>query len=320
MGKPIARRPVTSAPISLYLDLVENESADIEAVARAAIAFSRAIKDAAYIFDPSGEVSVKLVSGTESSLSLNSIVEVIKSSTAKEKLKVVLIGVLLGTGAWFTDRTLTFAWEKLLETETVRDAIVEVGDFFGLDLRSDTSSLSDEEIRRIADRVSSMIRSRGSNPHVAEVFKHLDVDPAVKGAGVTTTPMARPKHVVPKERFRGFYESAIEFDGPDSRVRREIVDLRIVSPRLIDDERRWKFIGPDREFGATVEDDQFRSDFVNGQLSIDVKEGIYIQARVRIHEKREGKAWVIKSSSIEHVFSYQQAPYQHRLFSSMEDD
>jgi len=307
---------LAAVPISLYLDLVEGETADLEAVAKAAIAFSRAIKDAAYILDPSGEVQVKLVSGTESSLSLNGLVQMISKSTPKDKIGAVLMSVILGTGIWLTDRTLTFGWESLLATGPVREMIIKAGDAFGLDLRSEVQVLSDEEIQRIAERVASMVRTRGSNPHVSDVYRHLDEDPAIKGAGVSAVPGARPGYIVPKERFRRFYESAIEFDGPDSRIRREIVPLRIVSPRLVDDDRRWKFIGPDREFGATVEDDRFRADFVNGNLEIDVKRGINIRARIRINEKKENGVWAIKGYAIEEVFEYQNSPYQTELFSS----
>ena len=57
---------MADTPISLYLELVPDQKADLEVVARAALAFDAAIKELAYIIDPGMEIKVELESGTES--------------------------------------------------------------------------------------------------------------------------------------------------------------------------------------------------------------------------------------------------------------
>lgn len=56
-------------PINLYLDIEPGQVADIEVVARAALAFSKTIKEVVFVLDPSLEIRVEIASGTPGSLS-----------------------------------------------------------------------------------------------------------------------------------------------------------------------------------------------------------------------------------------------------------
>ena len=71
------------APISLYLDLVPGEKADLEVAARASLAFAEAIKAAAYFLEPGLQVKIELESGSEGNLSLNSILKRLKAPMGK---------------------------------------------------------------------------------------------------------------------------------------------------------------------------------------------------------------------------------------------
>src|ERR1041385_2963429 len=64
---------MTALPISLYIDLERGQKADLEAVARASLAFAATIRDIAFVLDPSVDIRVELASGTESSLSLKPV-------------------------------------------------------------------------------------------------------------------------------------------------------------------------------------------------------------------------------------------------------
>ena len=91
-----------SAPISLYLDLAEGESANIEVVAKAALAWSAAVKELAYVIDPSMEVEIELISGTEGSLDLNACLKAFaKFAEQKPKLATVIVTSL----TWFMGQT-----------------------------------------------------------------------------------------------------------------------------------------------------------------------------------------------------------------------
>ncbi len=69
---------MAQAPISVYLDLEAGRVADMEVVARAALAFSAAVKDLAYVIDPGLDLRIELQSGTEGSLNLNTILRNLK--------------------------------------------------------------------------------------------------------------------------------------------------------------------------------------------------------------------------------------------------
>ena len=68
---------MTTTPLSLYLDLEKGATADLEVVSRAALAWSAAIKDLAFILDPSIEIRVEIASGTPGSFSLNSLIRTV---------------------------------------------------------------------------------------------------------------------------------------------------------------------------------------------------------------------------------------------------
>src|SRR5947208_9697632 len=88
------------APVSLYLDLQPGQKVDLEVAARAALAFAAAIRETAYIFDPSMTVRVELLSGTDGSLSLNSLIRSIKLRDLVTRKR--LIALAITATLWFT--------------------------------------------------------------------------------------------------------------------------------------------------------------------------------------------------------------------------
>jgi len=76
-------------PFSLHIDLNENSAADLEVVAKASLSLAAALREAAFVLDPSLDFRIELVSGTESSLSLNSIFKLL-GENSKERRKNLL--------------------------------------------------------------------------------------------------------------------------------------------------------------------------------------------------------------------------------------
>jgi hypothetical protein len=104
-------------PLSLYIGLVAGRKADLEIIARASLAFASAIREVAYAVDPSLELRIELVSGTESSLSLNSLL----TSKIRGKLaKLTLASVAIGAMNWFTQETMHYAFDKTLDRSSSR--------------------------------------------------------------------------------------------------------------------------------------------------------------------------------------------------------
>ncbi len=150
---------MTTIPLSLYLALKEGETADLEVAAMTAIAWSKLIKDTAYIIDPSSKVHVKLVGNADGSLSINSVLEFISRHAPDTTLRAIAVGALIGASSWLVEGTLSYAHQKLLDSTTVNEAIVEIAYFFGLDIQNDINSMSEEEVNRLAEQIAAIVNS-----------------------------------------------------------------------------------------------------------------------------------------------------------------
>ncbi len=84
-------------PFSLYLDLEPGQLIDLDSAAKISLALSSAIREAAFVLDPSISVRVMLLSGTEGSFSLNTFIKSLKPKDilAKINLKSVAVACLL---------------------------------------------------------------------------------------------------------------------------------------------------------------------------------------------------------------------------------
>src|SRR5689334_10882990 len=108
-------------PLSLYIELEEGTKPDIEVVARAALAFGQGIREAAFVIDPSLEVRVQLVSGSESSLSLNSLIRAksVRDLFTWKRLLAVAFTSLL----WFRMETARWTFDKVLNYITENEEV-----------------------------------------------------------------------------------------------------------------------------------------------------------------------------------------------------
>lgn len=177
---------MTATPVSLYLDLEEGQVADMEVVAAAAIAFSRAIKELAYILDPTAQIRVELESGTEGSLSLNSLVRVIRGLKNNPGF---VAGIAGGAAMWFLGNVGDYAFDQV--ADLVRKHLSP----------EQAQQLSEEEINKIAERVVKALNAGAAKPQVEGIFMELERDPAIKGVGVSPTPGKRPEVIVPRSAF-----------------------------------------------------------------------------------------------------------------------
>src|SRR5258706_16305025 len=106
---------MNTTPITLYLDLEPGKVADLEVVARAALALSAAIQDLAYVVDPSLDIRIELASGTEGSLSLNTILRNLKDHKG-ESLTLGALALIILT--WLGGHALDYAFDKVADAIT----------------------------------------------------------------------------------------------------------------------------------------------------------------------------------------------------------
>lgn len=280
-------------PISLYLDLESGTTADLEIVARTTLAFADAVKEIAYIIDPSLEVSLKFASGTEGSLSLNTLVKSVQGRLGDKKtLAVIALTVL----HWFgTD---------------VRQYVVGQG----LDkVFKGDQKLTPEDIQQITDTVSKAIESKIAERNVQRVYKELQRDPAVKGVGASQGPQEKPQRIIPRSEFSQHLPDDATGSVLERRTREEIVSVTLISPVLLPGNRRWRFSFHEGEFGAPIKDERFLSEVLNGHYPIVMRTGIQMDVLLETKEEKEGGVWVIKERNVLEVIKTSPAPTQENL-------
>jgi hypothetical protein len=281
--------------INLYIDLEDGQLADLEVVARASIAFSEAVKEIAFIVDPSIEIRLELESGTEGSLSLNSI---IKSVSGREIDPLVLKSVLYAMITWLVlevgASVLSLSIEKIL---------------------TEQEQISEQDVDRIANRVRELLEGKVGEKQVREIFKQLDKDPSVKGVGVGSKKGARPKVIVPRKDFESRITlPSLETPEQRNRDRSERMTLLLISPVLQNNHNKWRFLSKDGMVSADISDEEFLSKVITGEAKIPLKAGITIVADLDIQEVFKDQVWIAKKRTIKKVIKIDTGGTQSDLF------
>ncbi len=275
-----------SAPISLYLDLAEGESANIEVVAKAALAWSAAVKELAYVIDPSMEVEIELISGTEGSLDLNACLKAFaKFAEQKPKLATVIVTSL----TWFMVQTGSYTYERVLDWLTGKDAPPVV------------RQLSQSEVEAIAREVVAAQEKQVAADQRRQLFHELNKDTSIVGVGVTQERDTRPAVIVPRAEFAERAGSTITVSEAEVKRRTEVAVLPVilVSPTLKDAERSWRFqAGNLPEFGAVMKDHAFLNALVAGRIALPLRAGVEMQIELETKQEKVGDVWVVRERSV----------------------
>lgn len=239
----------------------------------------------AYIVDPSLDVRIELVSGTESSLSLNSLVR----SKVREKIaKISLTAVAFGAITWLTEKTLDYGYSHLLDAVLGHEEAVHV---------------PRKEIESIVQKTIEAYRKQTTRQG-ERLFMELESDPSIVGIGATRHPGARPDHIIPRAEFHDRAYGAgtaplLEPAEPTRRSRTTIETLTLVSPVLLQSNRKWRFMGKEGEFGATIKDGLFLDQVLRGLSAIPMVAGIRMEVELQtIEDPIEGGAWLVRERNV----------------------
>jgi len=266
--------------LNLYLDLEPGELADLEVVAKASLAFAHAAREIAYIVDPSATIKLELESGTEGSLSLNSVVRFIKSQVADPLTRRVIIVSLV---MWFV---------KEGSAALLGHGISE--------LITDDPAITEKDAQRIAEKVHQLLEKQVGKRPVQEVYRELHKDKSIKGVGVSTGKGDRPRSIVPREQFPERMQEPQEESNDLPRSRTEQMLLTLIGPVLQRNENKWRFLSKDGNVYLGIKDAEFLDDVLSGKLKITMRSGIVLRANVEIVEKKdpEKNAWVVTERNL----------------------
>lgn len=77
-----------------------------------------------------------------------------------------------------------------------------------------------------------------------------------------------------------------------------IETLTLVSPVPLQSKRKWRFIGKEGEFGATVKDEQFLDDVQRGRSAIPMVAGIRMEVELQTLESPFEGIWIVRNRNI----------------------
>lgn len=279
--------------ICLYLDLNEGQKADLEVVAKAALAFDAAVKEIAFVLDPGAVIRVELESGTEGSLSLNSIISAIGPMN-----RVRLQAIAFALVTWFGAETASYVYSAILDQ-----------------IKGDEQALqlSEEQIKEMSEQVAKICEGKVGARQVGDVFKELEKDPAVRGVGVTTSKDKKPRYVVPRSQFQERSRSISETQEVTSaRTTTGVQTLTLISPVLVEGPRKWKFRSGQVEFGATVKDADFVQRVLAGR-ELPMAAGIVLKVKLTVKEEMIDEVWHVKERIVDEVLEVVPAPNQQEM-------
>lgn len=282
-----------STPLALYIDLEPGQLVDFDVACKAGLAFSAAIREVAYVMDPGIDVRVELLSGSEGSLSLNSIIRVLRDEA---KARPILAAVSLTALGWFGNWSFNEVMDHIKGPDVVR--------------------LAPEQLDEVAERVARNLSSGVARNEVQRVYGELERDEAVRAVGATLNLGARPLSLVPRGDFamRADHLMLVPGAGP-RRTRTDNMTVRLISPVLVTGRRRWKFQSPEGEFGADIRDVDFADDLIEGRIVLPMVGGIELDVQLATTEDFDGRVWVPVERHVLRVYGHRLPPRQHSLLS-----
>ena len=287
---------IDAQPISFYIDLYPNTKADLEVIAEASLAFVRALRAAAYEVSPEHELKVEFVSGTEGSLSINSILRFISSKTGFTPLQLATLAVTTTTftAAGFANWGLGKGADAILEMITGPKA-QEI---------STMNGLSPETIQEIAVAVGKVLRAPEVQKQVSQIYKTLDKDVSVRGIGIRLDDLRiPPEHIVLRSEFKERVLDARELQAVESHRNREVLETVKLVTAVLDPKSRRKWVIETSEGvrSATMSDKAFVSRLESGKITTRLSAQMQLEADLVFTETKTRGNWKTTGVSITRV-------------------
>lgn len=290
--------PEAVQPISLYLDLFPDRTADLEAVSHAALHFVTALKEAAKVLSPELEIRIELQSGSEGSLDLHSFITLISHYTELDAINIRFLAMT--AAAWFSSKTIDWTVGRVLDT------IFPKADSPPQQTALTAKTLTDAEVESIAKRLNEIQKSPKVQGEVGRIYRSLNVDDSIRGVGFKLDHSTeKPDDVVKKSEF----ESRI-LDAKDIETTKEIKitddfeTVKLVGPILDPSSRRkWKLLSAEGvPFSAAMDDVQFKELLSNGKLTTTLHSDTRLRARItKTYVLGEDNIWHLQTASITKV-------------------
>lgn len=299
-----------ATPLSLYIQLAPHTRGDLEVISRAALAWSKMIKEAAFIVEPFAEVRVELVSGTEGSINLNSLIRKVKGALSDpQKLRAIAIAAALffagQANGWMIGKGFDEVWAWVKEATGITP-----------------EQMSPAEQKQVEETVARILASKSVQDKASAVYAELPKDRNVTGVGISFVPGQRPAHIVPRDEFsdRAGVHAVTEEMVP-RRTELDRLTLILVAPVLSDGDYKWKFRYGERTLWALMDDPDFLVRIAPGSKSAPhMMTGIRMTVDLETTQEFKDGVWVITKQRIMKVHGLEEPPRDVSWLDSPSDD
>jgi hypothetical protein len=284
-GLPDARELV------LHFELAPDASADLEVVARAALAFAETVREVAFVTDPSLDLRIELISGTEGSLRLLTRIRSLRSGDLINRKN--LLKATCAVSLWFGLEVAGWGLEY------ARDWIIG----------QTNHTFSPTEVEEIAQEVVARLQRGVGREQAERFFLEIRRDPAIQGVGTATSPDLSPGSIVSRDNFaiqapsQGQYPLFVDSRDGERRTRLERTIVTLISPVLLpSNTRTWKVKGSEGEMGVYMWDADFLDSIAAGEVQMSLRPNIRLDVELRTSEVHREGLWVVTQRRITRVY------------------
>lgn len=269
--------------VGLYFDLKHEQQIDLEAAALAAIEWARGLKAAAIAVDPDFDYRVRFVAAEPGSSKWLAKIERSKINQAAkdiasgwEQLPLVL--------------RLSLALVVVIPTTAVPTWEYWLGD----------QEFSESQIQQLEE----LFEKAQSNPEVQErrqsIYREVQKDRNIigLGGGLPDDKAWRPKNLIPSSQFAeadGLFQLQ-EVIREDERTIYQVLDVILVTPRLVNAPRSWVFRqeGLPGTFNAEMKDVSFLKALDENRINETLRANIHMTIKLEVKQSLIGGEWRTK--------------------------
>jgi hypothetical protein len=269
---------MAEANLTLHFGLKPGARADLEIVASAALHWVSALRAAARELDPGADIHVEIIDAFESSLRLNTFLD--WAERALERFEV-------GTRTHPRLRRLAIALAIFIPTV----GYPTYDFYFG----SDVAVLSDEDRQRLDELLDRLQKNPVVSEEKQKFFNQVEKDDSITEVGFAEHSKGRPVILVPRSQFAERGGLWALHDEVGERSTYPVVDVVLVGPILLPQERSWRFRSEaGEEFSASMRDKRFLKALARASVQESLSVGIQMSLRLKLDEKKVGGVWILK--------------------------
>lgn len=264
------------------------------------VEFEKMAGEAVYLVEPGVEFSLVYQYSAAGSLRIITGLRGLVSKERLTTLAVIIATTLVNNGvSHFQGK----AMDEIVETVAGEEA-----------------KLTNEDIKRIAEAVKNVERSKTVTNPRREFYRAVEPDTAITGIGATPDQIAKPpKVIIPRSEFKGLSGNDSDngnLKDPEQRVHTERLELVLVQPPLIESNRQWRFVSNGNEFGAKMLDETFKKQVLEGATDLKLAGGVILDVTLETTQDNNAGVWYNKSHSIAKVHKWRQNTEQAELLLS----